>query len=787
MARWTLFLALIACMCLLGHPKGFGQEEDKALLELKKKEAEKKATQLLLQRAEEEYRIFFRKPDKVPEFWAAMKFEIEVGKFDLAALHLQQMLLKEPADETDKELLKIEEVEGLSAFLRLQTIRKWSEHPPFQEEAEKNVTALIDRVTAALEKHLSNPERLNKFIKNLNAETVEERAFAYVQIKRSRERAVPYLVETLRANVGTNLHARVVETMLKLDPETVPPLLEILKAVSAKDAQDLDLRLTVLDIIKKRADRRAVPYLWHLSSARIYPSQIHDKARAVLAYLLETDPDRLPEAKNALTDMAEKYYQHQVKFLPGRPVRLWPWDGQRIATKPVELTPSQAEEFFGLRYAREALDLDATHRPAQIVLLCLMLERTLGPELDQMLLRPPPPRLQQLLATINADLLTVVLERGLNEGNIPIVLAAVQALGERGEVSSAKLAAGGAPRGVIRALHYPDRRVQFAAVRAMLRMPGTPVPVAATRMVDVLRRFLVADPNPKVLVAFVPTDRAADVRQTVGEIGFTPMLVKAQKEIFERLGRSSDYDALFLGPDLPMQDLSYLMTNLRADVDQGHLPILIFASKQNREALTKLAQRYRNVKVYSDLLLVLNDELKNALENQIKDAAGAKLTTAERKEFAKVALDVFWRMGRGEIQGYDLRPAQDAIVQILNNPEMALEAMETLGRLPGQEAQARLASVVLDGSKGKMRLPAAMELNRHIQKNGLMLDKAQTTSLKAAFKTADEDPPLKAQLALVIGSMQPGARVTGVRLFEFRPDPPAAPPMEKKEKEKEKD
>ncbi len=149
---------------------------------------------------------------------------------------------------------------------------------------------------------------------------------------------MPYLVEALQTSVGTPLHARVVEAMLRLDPEIMPPLLETLKAANAKDAQDLDLRLTVLDIVKKRADKRAVPYLWHLSSAAMYPTQVQTRAKAVLAYLLETEPNHLPPAKIALTDLAERYYRHKVPFAAGRPVGVWPWNGQQLAATPVSLT-----------------------------------------------------------------------------------------------------------------------------------------------------------------------------------------------------------------------------------------------------------------------------------------------------------------------------------------------------------------------------------------------------------------------------------------------------------------
>ncbi|HWY86888.1 MAG TPA: hypothetical protein VNX28_09195, partial [Gemmataceae bacterium] len=242
------------------------------------------------------------------------------------------------------------------------------------------------------------------------------------------------------------------------------------------------------------------------------------------------------------------------------------------------------------------------------------------------------------------------------------------------------------------------------------------------------------------------------------------------------------YDAIFLGSALPLKELPYLLTNLQADADQGQIPILLFASKDKKEILTQAVQRYRNVKVYPEIALVAGEDLKNLVEAQIKEASGVKLALAERKEFARVALDVLWRMARGEIQGYDLRPAQDAVVETLRRPDMALEALEILGRISGQEPQVRLAAVVLNVGLGKERLPAAIELNRHIQKYGVMLDKAQVTGLKEAYKNADDDPALRGQLALVIGSLRLSPQATGVRLFEFRPDVPAAP-AEKKDKE----
>ena len=770
-ARSAFAVAVLAAAVFFVPARGSAQDEKPE--EANKKAAQKKATQQLLERAEEEYRIFFRRPTTVPQFWAAIKFEMNVGKFDLAALHLKMLLQKEPAADVDKELLKIEDAQGLASFVRLQTVRKWSDNRAFQQEAEKNAKTLIDRVTKALDKYLGNADRLNLFIKNLEAPTIEERLFALAQLQRSRERAVPYLVASLRTSVGTPLHDRVVEALLKLDAESITPLFEVLKAADAKDARDLDVRLTVLDIAKRRADKRVVPYLWHLSSAAMYPAQIRAKATALLAYFLATTPEQLPDPKIELTRLAERYYKHQARLARSRSINVWPWNGQSLANQPVKLTGAQAEEYFGLRYAREALDLDPKYRPAQIVLLSLTLERTLAPELNQALLRPMPPKLGQLLATVDPELLTVVLERGLDEGNVPVILATVQALGQRGETRAAKLAASGKPHGLVRALYFPDRRVQFAAAQALLHMPARPVTVAAARIVEVLKRFLSADTNPKALVAFVPPDKAAAARQTIKALGYEPVFVSTGKQIFDRLSASADYDVVFLGSAAPPREFPYLLSNLRADADQGSLPILVFAESGQKAHLADAAGSYRDVRVYAANLIENADELKGALDSQMRDAGIVKLTPAERKALPWLSLDALWRMGRGEFPGYDLRPAQEAVADATRNADLALLALETLGRTPGQTPQARLAAVVLDGARGKLRLPAAIELNRHIQRFGLMLDNMQRGDLQKAYRATADDAALRGQLALVVGSMNPGSRATGVSLHEFRPDVPA--------------
>jgi hypothetical protein len=753
---------LVLAWLLLSAGSALAQEDKK-----KPPADPKKATEDLLQKAEDEYRLFFRRPKTVLEFWAAMKFEIGVGKFDLAALHLKQLLDIMPPEEADKELLKIEEADGLSGFLRLQTVRKWSDFPPFQKEAEKSVGILISRVTGALEKHLSDPQRIRKFIPHLDAATVEERAYAFAQLDRSRARAAPYLVRALQESTATPLHDKIVDALGRFSSDIVPPLLEVLKAQSIKDAQAPELRLTLLSVLKRRGDPRAIPYLWHLSSAPQYPVVVRARAGATLSYLLDTPPDSLPPAKIALTELAEKYYHHRVKFPDPKQVKVWPWNGNSLAAAPVTLTAEQAEEYYGLRYAREALDLDPAYKPAQTVFLNLMLDHNFAPQLDEVFLKKTPGDLRRLLASIDSDLLIRTLERALGENKTRVILALVEALGDRGEVRAARPSVSSAPQGVMRALTYPDRRVQFAAALAMLRMPGATVPVAGDRIVEILRRFVAADPQPKALVAYAPADKAAQTRKTVAAAGFNPLLVATVREAFEQLNRSADFDVMLLFPSVPFGEFPYVLTQFRQDKESGLLPLFILEGKK-QENLPRLAARFQNTWVVPDVIATLPEELKATLEKGIKDATGAKLSAKERQELTRTALDILRRMARGEIRGYDVRPAQDAVVQALRSPDLAPQAVEILGRLPGADNQQRLAGIVLDPARAKLRLAAALELNRHIQKHGVLLAKQQVKDLKSAYQNPAENADLRTQLALVIGSLRPSSTQTGGRLIQFQ-------------------
>jgi hypothetical protein len=814
LSRFLLSVAALLCVLQIAGP-ALGQQKNAAVPGLK--EAEEK----VLQKAEDEYRIFFKKPETVPEYWTAINFEVDVGKYDVAALLLQELLLKQPVAEVDKELVRIEEVKGLSTFLRLRRVRQWSDNPILEKQAEKNVETLIGRVTSALDKYLGDPERIGKFIKALDAPSVEERTYAFLQLNRSGDRAAPFLAESLRNSVGTPLHPKIVAALSRLNPEVVTPLHAMLTARDAKDARDIDLRMALLDVAKARGEATASTELWQLMSLPKYPAIVRQRARETLAYLLQTSPNKLAAARAALTDIAENYAHHRKRYLTARlsaedrktfeakhkdqeSVAVWTW-GEKGLTHAV--VPSlEADLVHGLRFSREALQIDPGYRPAQALFVALSIEQAYRQKLNETLQKTPP-ALQRMLAEIDSTLLEEVLERALSDGNVAVVLGAVQSLGERGDARFAQLSANAPPRGLLRALYFPDRRVQLAAATALVQVPGAPAPATAARVVEVLRRFVAADPVRKLVFLYVPEERKGALRKGATAAGFEPIFTAGLKEAFTQLHLAANIDAILIDYPAPESELPYLLAQLRADADIGRLPVLLIAPPEQRRPNEKgaleqfetnqanLADRQRNVWVIPEAAVLNGPSFQERLqhftryatlpEGEPRPAGGASLrldrltaevkaefSPAELKACTLTALRLLLRMAQSENSGYDLRPALPAVAHALLADDTAPVAIELLGRIPGPEAQVRLAGVLLDPRRAKLRVPAGVELNRNVQRYGLLLtgNPDLFRQLRTLSDNPAEDPALRTQASLVIGSLPATPQQTGARLNRYAPD-----------------
>jgi len=124
---------------------------------------------------------------------------------------------------------------------------------------------------------------------------------------------------------------------------------------------------------------------------------------------------------------------------------------------------------------------------------------------------------------------------------------------------------------------------------------------------------------------------------------------------------------------------------------------------------------------------------------------------------------------------FDIAPAESALAQVIEDSDLAGNAVQALGAIASKDAQRRLESVaVSDVYQSPLRELAAIQLAFHIQRHGLLLTSDQVREVQAAIPAAG-DPQLATALASVAGSLKPNPTAVGARLQEFPIPSPLAP------------
>jgi hypothetical protein len=271
-----------------------------------------------------------------------------------------------------------------------------------------------------------------------------------------------------------------------MGPATIPPLL------AALDSDSPLLKLDILDVLRERHARYArevAPFLVYVAASKSELGLVRKKATSLLAEFLGVPADRLPIPKVALTRQAERYYQKKVTFADPKAVAVWRWDGKGLVQGwpgATTVDADRAEEYYGLHFARQALALDPTYRPAQLVALSLAVDKAMARAGTPAKL---PPAVAELVARSNSSLLIEALERAIRDRRTGLVRALTRALADRGEVGPLGPKVGGEPV-LVRALYYPDAAVQFAAADGLLRARAAVAPKTASRVVEVLNEAL---------------------------------------------------------------------------------------------------------------------------------------------------------------------------------------------------------------------------------------------------------------------------------------------------------
>ncbi len=732
----------------------------------------------------QDLRFTFKTPETAADFWGAVHYELELGNHKRASAMLDGFYKKllELGDKGNPLLLQIFDEQGMSAFLRLANVpelRKVVAKDPADNKDRPITDILIDRTTQAVNTRLKDPDRIKLFIGQLK-KSPEERAYAIEQLRRSGAVAIPHLIDGLRDDTRRKEHPLIAEALLKMRPDVVPPLLAAFDI-----AEPPHLRSILISHMVQRVEPRVVPYLWYVSGLPAAPDALRKQAADALARFLSSEPQKLGDPRAALTREAERYYLHQAKLPPES--KVWRLDekGQTLALITVTdvgkerdtLTPAEVEDYYGVYWAKKALELDANYRPAQVLLLSLYLDKVYRQGPMEKPLGQVAPELHKLLTGIDSSLLEAVLDRALAERRSAVALGAVQALAQTGEGRLIRPSAGGSPP-LIRALNYPDRRVQIAAADAILQIPTTTAFPGSARVVEILIRALSSDGTPKALVIHPEPEQGDKLVGLVRQWpGYAAESLKSGRQALQRAMESPDIELIILDSRQHDPALPYLLAQLRGTPETSGIPLILTGPADQERGLQANAERYRPLLVVTPAPLT-SDVLKlKAADFLAPEKSGAPLTEIERKAHAELALRWLGRVARGEKPGYDIRPAEATIRDtLLKNNDLAPLAAEALAFRPGRPNQEALSDTVTGARPNPVRTAAVRALRGHIQRHGLLLKPEQLAAILKLQGMAD-DPALQEELTRFALSLDGASGQPGNRLKQFDPTPPkpAAP------------
>ena len=131
---------------------------------------------------------------------------------------------------------------------------------------------------------------------------------------------------------------------------------------------------------------------------------------------------------------------------------------------------------------------------------------------------------------------------------------------------------------------------------------------------------------------------------------------------------------------------------------------------------------------------------------------------ASKRKAVVIAVNWLERIASGEVPGYDARPAEPALRNLLTDPELGPKAIDAIANFPSAEVQQDLLGVATAGALPiELRLQAADRCIVHIQKNGKLIPANQARELSAATQ-GETAPVLKGKLLVIDGLISPNDR-----------------------------
>ncbi len=503
-------------------------------------------------------------PKTLDQLTRAIRISMQLGDLAEFNRYAESWLVLTPSDA---DLAALDRKYGSALFLELARRRE------LQPAGGRVATTVLSGAA----KFVRDPVRLSGLITKLSEKEEATQLASLRGLREAGRYGTIALVHALADESFMPDRPAIRQALVKLGRDSIDPLIAALSAPQPSVRADA---AKVLGTLKARA---AAPYLVGLAaSAEDTPD------RAAAREALQNFVSGTPGANQASQFIATRIRQLLAGELPAAPneqdeIQLWRWDDAANSVRLDSFPREQAALVVAARYARQlpGITKAASLDPAiqQLALLVQLEADQTFAGLDQ-----PLPRgagtAWSLAKAWGDDVLEDTLALALELDRPTAIAATLEVLGDSGRPELlSKYAGREGP--LMKALGYPDRRVQVAALKAILALdPATAYP-GSSRVVETMKFLLSSEGQPRVLVAHPISTEALRIATLYSELGYEAESATSGSTLVRKAIANSDYELILVSESLA--DLSDAVQALRKDPRTARVPVGVMSQYVIRE------------------------------------------------------------------------------------------------------------------------------------------------------------------------------------------------------------
>ena len=629
--------------------------------------------------------VFAQEQQDPKALWADFNHYVLIAHPDLAEA-AGETLLK---SVEDAQLLKIVEESDYADDYDLTLVRA------AKNAKTKDIANRIEQAIQAARINLSRDT--DRIAQDIELLAQGQRPFrnAVQRLRAAGQFAAPQLLETLRNPEKSELHALVIDAMRSIGRPMVAPLSAALPTLEPVQ------QIQAAQILHEIGYPEALPQLKEvLENPETDPNARNVVKIAFMRLAQEAGISTKASAASLYMMLGSQYYAEAADnttitgYDPAsKNGILWKYT-DKLGLLPMSVPGEIYGDVLAMRNAKRALELDPNLDASLSLYLAANLRRENRLPADK---TDPSYGADMEAANYYAmlagpDRVQDVLSAALGDRDATLALDAIQILADTAG-TDALIKRSSAIQPLLDALSFPDRRVRFAAAKALANARPDRVFPGSFRVVPVLTEAIRKEGERNAMVIADDQNSLNELIAAMEELGYDAFGGTSFADVQSQLNMAAGIDLMVT--NVRPADAAALFADTVDHYKLGAVPMLIQAKAGNQVIVSEWAAN--NPRAYVTVASTKAEDLREAVETASNAFEGIAITKEQATDDALTALGILYDLSLGSKEVYRVKDAEPALIKSLTDPrfEIVEEAALVLALMDSVDAQQAVAETAL--------------------------------------------------------------------------------------------